>query len=498
MVEESSSRTKVSRKKTGSVLAAIFFFAIVSIFNDTSRMHQATRLFFSDEDSNAVQTVTITEMSTDPDINRKTVMKKSFLLLNETKSLLTAVPSSTNDMPSSAGRGPPRHDHFSIDVLVVGSQFKLSAARKQFQTWGSHSFVRNFIVSTEYDDPIPDCNSNTTIDDVARISQTCKGARFWRSKNAFNPLTKHWLRAFGRIQWLKKKKNPAGWVCAQRRFISSLTRVIDLYHADDIYPDYLIVADDDTYMNLENVTDYLLLGPQRLKEERGIEDDEMYVPTPISPTIFAGCRVRSGLGGMIWTIPYGGFGTFLSQGAMKRLTQSIHCDGSVPSTEYEQAICDKYLHNYTSRLNSYPFSATIGEEAYFQSGDSLNQVFMKYTNEIDYFCLHSDWFFGYIANFLNVSRHVNHKGELPIMGHGRAEVGRSMFDEDENTTHYEVNRLHTLMSSEFSRYIQGNCIYSNDAKENDRTFRRCVPNATICHYVAEEDMEKLYIDSGLS
>jgi len=440
-------------------------------------------------------------------VGRK-VFNRTYLLLNETKSLLlgdaTRVDISSSD--------PPLLGDYSIDVLIVGSQFKLSATRKQFTTWGSNKYVRNFIVSTEYDDPIPNCTMNTTLDDVAHISHTCKTRKFWRSKRAFNALTSSFVNSFGRFKWLRKKKNPAGWICAQRRFVSSFVQVLDLYQqADDMYPDYLIVADDDTYVNMENITDFLLLGPQRLKEVRGgmIEDDNMYVPKPTSPTIYAGCRIRSGEGEeKFWTLPFGGYGIFLSQGALKRMTQPIHCGDDRSSTdraletttsaatEYEQAICEKYLHNYSSvQRGRYPFTATLGEEAYFQSGESLHRVFHKYVLDIDYLCIHSDWFFGYIANFLNVSRHVSQKGELPIMSNGKV-VERSLFDEDEKAAHISVNRLHTIMSSELGGgKVEGNCPYGHTENKDEGVFRKCVPNATICHYINEEEMERLYLAS---
>ena len=70
----------------------------------------------------------------------------------------------------------------------------------------------------------------------------------------------------------------------------------------------------------------------------------------------------------------------------------------------------------------YPlFNATIGEsQQFFYSGMRLNTLFSIYISEKEKFCLHSDFFFGYIANFLlNISRHgVVQKGERPKVGQG--------------------------------------------------------------------------------
>lgn len=70
---------------------------------------------------------------------------------------------------------------------------------------------------------------------------------------------------------------------------------------------------------------------------------------------------------------------------------------------------------------------TIGEEDFFEIGDSLNKVMYKYTREVKNFCLHSDWVIGYLANFHNISRHTP-------SGH--------FYDFDDRFAGIEDNRLH--------------------------------------------------------
>lgn len=412
---------------------------------------------------------------------------------------------------------------YSIDVLVAGSKAKTKAARTQFETWASHPSIRHFVLATEYDDPDPNCSSSTTAGDVERIVKTCRPGKsrndFWKKHNAVSKLTTFWKSwQFARLQWLQGKPNPAGWLCAQKRFISSFTKLVQLYDTKDSLPDYLIIVDDDTYINLEHITEYLLKSPQRQAQE-GISDDERYVPLSTTPVVFAGCRIRSPESNIKQTMPFGGFGTFLSKGSLTRWMEPIHCEKTPSSsTEFEQAICQKYLPTSNSSSNiikteedMYPSHVTIGEGQFFQSGDSLNQVFHKYIHEMEYFCLHSDWFFGYIANFLNISRHVVPKGEVPLVGQGQSAKWFDQLNVNANATE---NRLHAIMGGELYKRPEGFCLYGNGldnaahmvkeahvwiprGKHNNyyKLNQECQANTTICHYMKEADMERIHRES---
>ena len=61
----------------------------------------------------------------------------------------------------------------TIDVLIVGSKFKMHAAKVQSNTWGSHDSVRHFVLATEDDDVNPHCHSTMTKEDIAMQSYTC-------------------------------------------------------------------------------------------------------------------------------------------------------------------------------------------------------------------------------------------------------------------------------------------------------------------------------------
>jgi hypothetical protein len=413
---------------------------------------------------------------------------------------------------------------YSIDVLIVGSKHNTKAARKQFETWASHSSIRHFVLATEYDDPDPNCSSSSDMNTVETHVRTCRKPftklnPFWEKQNAVSKLTSWWKGVeFARLKWLQGKPNPAGWLCAQKRFVSGFTKLVNLYaNKEGSLPDYLIVADDDTYINIEHITEYLVKSPRR-QEQQGISDEERYVPVPNTAAIFAGCRLRSPDHELKWTYPFGGFGTFLSKGALQRWMQPIHCEettslSSSTEEQFEQAICQKYLHN-SNHEHTYPFNATIGEGRFFQSGKSLNQVMHSYIHEMKYFCLHSDWFFGYIANFLNVSRHVVKKGEKPVAGQGTSALWFDQYIDDRNVSE---NRLHSIMGSELYGNPEGFCLYGNGltnakhmtkeahkwipsppGKKYNRLYKvnqTCQANTTICHYMKEDDMERIHKES---
>jgi len=477
-------------------------------FLDDDKQHQTHAIIRKDA---KITGSTALNTSTDEQETASIALQKDLILLNVTTT------SQINAMAKS------HLSPYSIDVLVVGSKTKTKAARTQFETWASHPSIRHFVLATEYDDPDPNCSSSSTQKkDVERIVSTCRPGKlrnkFWEKHNAVSKLTTFWKSSqFARLKWLEGKPNPAGWLCAQKRFVSSFTKLVQLYDTKDALPDYLIIVDDDTYINLEHITEYLLKSPQRQAQE-GISDDERYVPLPTTPVVFAGCRIRSPANNIKQTMPFGGFGTFFSKGSLTRWMEPIRCGSS--STEFEQAICQKYLPSsssteHKSEQDTYPFHVTIGEGQFFQSGDSLNQVFHRYIHEMEYFCLHSDWFFGYIANFLNISRHVVPKGEIPVVGQGQSAKWFDQYDENANATE---NRLHAIMGGELYGRPEGFCLYGNGlenaakmrkethtwipARRGGRKYdpsykvnQECQANTTICHYMKEEDMERIHRES---
>ena len=74
-----------------------------------------------------------------------------------------------------------------------------------------------------------------------------------------------------RKEWLQQKKNPGGWMCAQRRMTAALSKLIRLYREaaegagfepSSVFPDYLILGDDDTSVDLRYISEKLCRRPK--------------------------------------------------------------------------------------------------------------------------------------------------------------------------------------------------------------------------------------------
>ena len=382
-------------------------------------------------------------------------------------------------------RGPHKH---SIDVLIVGSKNNIDQPRAQRETWASHGAVRHFFLSTEDDDVDPMCRQpqNETerwdfvVDHVGFCKGTGKRRSYWRRNGLQSNLTNGLVRSYARTQWLQRKKNPKGWVCAQRRFLTSLTELLEMYAAASNHnaalPDYLILADDDTYVNIETIIQLLMEGPANL-QAAGKDLEAMVYPPLSLPVVTAGCRVEGS-----YSSPFGGYGTFFSRGSLEKLIQPLLCSEEAThhsntshssSSSFEEGSCQKLLHK---KKHKYPMGVSLGEEAFFEVGNSLNQVFYKYTREVEHFCLHSDQMVGYMANFYNFSRHTTN-------------ASGSVYDELHGAN--QEYRLHQLPNSWCNRTKRfGNCLHAGPST--------CGPNATVCHYMDSASFRNLSATTAIN
>ncbi len=349
-----------------------------------------------------------------------------------------------------------RTSPYSIDILIVGSKNNTEQSQVQRDTWASHEAVRHFFLSTEDDDTNSRCGGEEwSNDELVKYMRPCrKKGSFWRRINGENKFTNYLKVNFARFKWLKRKKSASGWLCAQKRFATSFTSVVQIYAETQSLPDYFIVADDDTYINIENIVKMLIQEPANL-ERKGENQTTAIYPSSESPLVLAGCRIRTPNHKLTWTVPFGGYGTFFSKGSLKRLIQPLYCNEN--SLEFERDVCNKLLNKES---NDYPVNATIAEEKFFEIGDSVNQVFYKYSRDIEHFCLHSDWFMGYLANFYNISRHT-------VRGTGNYFEDRKM--------NVQESRLHSFENSEIYTIPEGQCSNSPEFGSD------CGDNATVCH-----------------
>ncbi len=390
---------------------------------------------------------------------------------------------STTTAPSHERTSP-----FSIDVLIIGSNSNMEHIQAQRETWASHNAVRHFFVSTEDDEVHPICQN---LDDKKFASYwmdlqlhiaTCRSGEFWRDTTGeMSRLTTLYSRSYFGMEKLKKKySNPLGWTCAQRRFITALTELFEIY-ADPrnnyTVPDYFIFADDDSYVNIDHIVKQLMIDPLKQKTG-GVPDNLMQIPTLEDPVVSTGCRFEIGKEDPL-TSPWGGYGMFFSKGSLEKMIRPLSChsrstydengSNSDGSSWSDNGSCEKLLHkqNY-----DFPMNQTIGEEKYFEIGDSLNQVFYKYSREVKHFCLHSDWLVGYWANFHNISDHTNPGFKYTL---------------DDKKKDAAENRLHALPRT--NRYLKAG------AKGQGCIFglrKKCLPTASACHRMKKDTLHKIH------
>jgi hypothetical protein len=187
-----------------------------------------------------------------------------------------------------------------VDIMSIGSNTRIRYQQTQRETFGSHKSVRFFFNITELDDSDPNCAHNFTPVDSHKVSKFCR-TRKWEP----HQLLMSFLRnPYASKLWLKHKSAPHGWMCAQVRPSHGLAKVVAKYremkktHGEKALPDYLVIADDDTYVNMELFEKYMSTFDTSI------------------PRAVAGCMVRSPIREVNFTSPFGGFGMVFSKGTL--------------------------------------------------------------------------------------------------------------------------------------------------------------------------------------
>jgi len=341
---------------------------------------------------------------------------------------------------------------YVIDVLSVGRKSEASILQTQRSTWASHEAVRRFDIAIHEDDRAK-CDPDMTSDEVLQHLLTCRNETYWNRIGAsIDPFTKMIMRVAYAPDYVMPRPNPAGWACAQRRIAKSFIAHVSKYNAPEAYPDYLIVVDSDTYINVEALAKFLYGNPYS-------------VPSHDEPVIWAACKMNFGNPSQItgFTTPYGGFGTVFSRRSLRLMNTPLYCSKALVPSAHERTVCAKYF----GKVNlSYPASTTIGEERFFSPGDSITDVFRKYLNEVKPFCLHSDHLFAYLAVILRLSR-------IPVEG----DAGHSTWGMQQ-----ELNRIHSIEGNEVHFDTGGRC--SNDGS--------CGLHAMACHRMSSDDMRRVH------
>jgi hypothetical protein len=272
-----------------------------------------------------------------------------------------------HDYASSTSTSSQPSSLFVVDILSIGSQSRLDYVVAQQQTFGSHVSVRNFFNVTELDDADPTCSFKLTREDVVQISNFCRVEKKWHPRRQF---VMSYLQApFARPQWLMKRKNPMGWMCAQTRPAQGFYKVVQHYRSTkQPLPDYLIIMDDDTYYNLELF-------------QQHFQTHERYRNSSESSAI-AGCLVRSPIQHINLILPFGGYGLIVSKGYLQDMMRPISCS-------VNRNLCRAIrLTSHLDERHLFSESMSLTDLLYAYA---TNQPFADYKNWTTGFCLHSDW-----------------------------------------------------------------------------------------------------------
>jgi hypothetical protein len=377
----------------------------------------------------------------------------------ERTSLLVSLAKATATLPieqSTSLRSP-----VEIDIISIGSNTRPRYQDAQERTFGSHVAVRDFHRITEANDFEAECHSSLKVKQVKQIVQFCrtKAPVFGQ-----HPHLKRMKEHYANFNWLLKKPNPPGWMCAQKRPSDGFYAVLSSYKdTGKSLPDYLFIMDDDTYVNMNEVSPFLQIA---------YPAHEAYA--------VAGCMIRSRMFEHNFTIPFGGWGTILSRPAIENFQKPLFCAQNQYNSKnitLTTAGDDDFTSLACWRLSQDP----VGEASVFVEGMSVAELMHAYVKRFDYtgvrnwkatsvgFCMHSDWVWGYFVNFYHISVHA----DTPKFAHLLEDRLRG----------YNDSLIYAGKQTAKVKAQQKECLNKKE---------ECQASSHICHYITPDAMDKLH------
>jgi len=233
----------------------------------------------------------------------------------------------------------------TVDIISVGSVLKEAFQDGQQLAFGSHQVVRDFYRITEMSDSDRNCFNDLTMDQIDDIIQFCGDTEGQSSISTM----------FREILFTPKKH--AGWICAQKRPIDGLYQVVQKYRNNEkTIPDYLFIIDDDTYLNMDSITQVLRV---------------QYPPT--AHNLLAGCNFDFLNSRNFFTFPYGGFGSFIPKVSIERMLKPVRCLKNFKDDEqtdpFQRLACWRLERN------------EVGEQRFFKNGMSVVDLMYEYASQ---------------------------------------------------------------------------------------------------------------------
>ena len=139
-----------------------------------------------------------------------------------------------------------------VDVVSIGSMTRFDYLTAQVETWASHRSTRHFWGFSEVQDFDQECASLLSPSELEEFVTGCQDIlrTFEKQDDSFGSF---FSNSYGATEGGIRSGDP-GWICAQRR----LGRTFGWLHSQyaegvTTVPDYLVIVDDDTYMDMEEV-----------------------------------------------------------------------------------------------------------------------------------------------------------------------------------------------------------------------------------------------------
>lgn len=333
-----------------------------------------------------------------------------------------------------------------IDILSTGSMNRPDYQVAQEAFLREHPSVRHYFAMTELNDTESECHSQLNWTQVVKISRKCRSLQ----GKLRAPFLARLVQGFVRVRFLQKKANPMGWMCAQKRPLTSLWQILQGYDSHD-FPDYLFLIDDDTWIQMDTLVPTLTLQyPSHL------------------PYFIAGCPIRFKRDHN-FSFPFGGYGMIFTKAALYRwsqplkgchpfLPESSPTDDAVDQNDFVSYACNRLHrhHQIGERMSPQLFS----QQQHQQRDMTVADIFYSYVHRANYtnvekwdgigYCLHSDWALGYFASEYRISMN---------------------------------GQLQGFHNSSMSKGVRtGECLHRMETE--------CYSNATICHYMTPKGMRE--------
>jgi hypothetical protein len=286
----------------------------------------------------------------------------------------------------------------SIDIISIGTTKRPEWQNAQQNTFVSHRTVRNFRRINEWNDTDRDCSTDLTQLQFNRIHEFCT-----RRDEQPSRIT----TLFGNDRMNFKPINATGWLCAQKRPIDGLYKTLQPYILQQqrgmfnninnnnneftqlqpmALPKYLILIDDDTYMNMTFIID--ILSKQYPYDQ---------------PFLLTGCLLRFNKYN-IYQFPFGGYSSIMTRKVIENLIRPIYC--VVHNIKYYGLLKNEFNRRVCSRLQQ----NLIGEQSYFHDGMSVLELMYNFSSSLLFtkvhewingtgFCFHSDHALGYFLGY---------------------------------------------------------------------------------------------------